>query len=73
MFYLDPSTGMFKAGLEITTFTSKCVGVAWGPFDETIISYHEDGVINVWNSTTGEKNFTKQAHSKYVISVRENN
>ena len=33
----------------------KATKCAWGPFDETLITIHEEGTVFIWNSMTGEE------------------
>jgi len=48
--------------LTIDDFDGKCVMARWGPFDETIISAHENGSFNVWEVTSGELLHDIRAH-----------
>lgn len=47
----------------------KATKVKWGPFDETLVSIHEEGVVNVWSALTGERIHTFEAHRGDVTSL----
>lgn len=55
--------------LEITDFAAKCVGVSWGPYDETLISWHDDGTIYIWDAETGAKVAEAKHFEKRVTAV----
>ncbi|KAF8820848.1 putative eukaryotic initiation factor-3, delta subunit [Cardiosporidium cionae] len=50
-------------------YTSRCTRVHWGPFDEAIISCHEDGNIMIWDAYTGEFLREFSAHSENITSA----
>lgn len=41
----------------------KATKVKWGPFDETVISIHEEGTVIVWDSYDGSKMKLIEAHN----------
>ncbi|CDI76940.1 eukaryotic translation initiation factor 3 delta subunit, putative, partial [Eimeria acervulina] len=50
-------------------FASRCVQVHWGPFDETIISTHENGDIMIWDSSNGEYISELRGHKSYITCM----
>lgn len=52
----------FKMTHEFLDFTARCIGVAFGPFDTTVISRHDDGSIIVWDLETDNKVLEKKIH-----------
>jgi len=44
--------------------------VGWGPFDETLISIHEEGTVFIWNSMTGEELKYVQAHRGSITDMQ---
>lgn len=48
----------------------KATKVGWGPFDETIISIHEEGTVFVWNSMTGEELKYIQPHTQPITDMQ---
>jgi len=47
----------------------KATQVKWGPFDETLISIHEEGTVMIWDSSDGHKMCTVEAHRGEVTSL----
>lgn len=47
---------------EFTDYTSHCIGVAWGVYDQSIISAHEDGLVIEWDLESGKKKFEEKIH-----------
>jgi len=47
----------------------KATKVKWGPYDETLISIHEEGTVCVFDSTSGERLELITAHDKPVTSL----
>ena len=66
LYEIDHETTQVKEILEISNFGKKCLGVAWGAYDATFVSRHEDGVIIVWDVKTGAQLIERQAHTKDV-------
>lgn len=66
IYKLDLETRSVTATLEIINFESKCLGAAWGAYDLTIVSRHENGMIIVWDAETGAKIMERQAHTENV-------
>lgn len=50
-------------------FAARCVQVHWGPFDETVISIHENGDIMVWDANTGEYINELRGHKGYITCM----
>lgn len=48
----------------------KATKVGWGPFDETIISIHEEGTVFVWNAMTGEEIKYLQPHMGPITDMQ---
>jgi len=48
----------------------KCTKCAWGPFDETLISLHDEGTVFIWNSTSGEEIKYIQGHRGPVTDLQ---
>lgn len=46
--------------------------VLWGALEETIITGHEDGVINIWDVTTGKKINTNKGHKTQINDMQMN-
>jgi len=47
----------------------KATKVKWGPFDQTLLSIHEEGTVMIWDSTSGHKLCTLDAHKAEVTSL----
>merc|ERR1711975_16926 len=47
----------------------KATKVKWGPFDETLVSIFEEGMIIIWDSQSGEQLNLIQAHQSAVTSL----
>lgn len=48
----------------------KATKVGWGPFDETVISIHEEGTVFIWNSMTGEEVKWFQPHRGPITDMQ---
>merc|ERR1712098_758707 len=48
----------------------KATKVAWGPFDETILSLHEEGTIFQWNALDGSEVRQVNAHRGPVTDIQ---
>jgi translation initiation factor 3 subunit I len=48
----------------------KAYKCGWGPFDETLISIHEEGTVFVWNSMTGEEIKSLQCHRAPITDMQ---
>lgn len=47
----------------------KATKVKWGPFDETLVSIHEEGTIVIWDSSDGKKLKLLDAHKGPVTNL----
>merc|ERR1719204_1958234 len=47
----------------------KATKVKWGPFDETLVSIFEEGMVIVWDSSDGRQLKLIQAHATAVTSM----
>lgn len=47
----------------------KATKVKWGPFDETLISIFEEGMVIVWDAKSGEKVHEINAHAGAITSL----
>lgn len=50
-------------------FAGRCSQVHWGPFDETIISTHENGDIMVWDAMTGDYINELRGHKSLITCM----
>ncbi|KEP60293.1 UNVERIFIED_CONTAM: eukaryotic initiation factor-3, delta subunit, putative [Hammondia hammondi] len=50
-------------------YASRCVQVRWGPYDQTIISCHENGDIMIWNAETGEYINEFRGHKQFITCL----
>ncbi|CDJ62408.1 eukaryotic translation initiation factor 3 delta subunit, putative [Eimeria necatrix] len=50
-------------------FAARCIQVHWGPFDETVISTHENGDIMVWDAATGEYISELRGHKSLITCM----
>lgn len=48
----------------------KATKCAWGPFDETLITIHEEGTVFIWNSMTGEEVKYVQGHRGAITDLQ---
>jgi len=48
----------------------KATKCAWGPFDETLITIHEEGTVFIWNSMTGEEVKYLQCHRGTITDLQ---
>jgi len=67
--------GGSKGSTKITTindYDAKCNIVRWGPFDETIISGHDNGYFYVWNASNGKLMHSIAAHTGNLSSMSFN-
>uniref|UniRef100_A0A0G4G3R4 Eukaryotic translation initiation factor 3 subunit I n=1 Tax=Chromera velia CCMP2878 TaxID=1169474 RepID=A0A0G4G3R4_9ALVE len=69
---VDIQGGKMENELTFSDYPSKAVEVHWGPFDETIVSAHEDGFIRMWDAQTGESKWEQQAHNGPVTNMTFN-
>jgi len=67
--YEDHGDGTYDGKLLIDKVNSKCLRVHWGPYDETLISGHENGNICVWCATTGDLLKEIKAHEEAVACM----
>ena len=44
--------------------------VRWGPFDETLVSVHDEGTVFVWDATTGDEIKQINAHKGAINKIR---
>eukprot|EP01071_Lankesteria_metandrocarpae_P004542 Lankesteria_metandrocarpae@DN3594_c0_g1_i1.p1 len=54
---------------KMTDYDSKCTRVHWGPFDETLISAHDNGQVKIWSAENGQLLRTIEAHKKAVTDL----
>jgi translation initiation factor 3 subunit I len=47
----------------------RCSKVKWGPYDETLVSIFEEGIIIIWDSTSGKQLHLVTAHHAPVTSM----
>lgn len=47
-------------------YTGKCTDVHWGPLDSTIISCHDNGMLNVWDARYGGLISDHVAHNQQI-------
>merc|ERR1711964_378346 len=41
----------------------KCAKIGWGPFDQTIVSLHDEGTVFIWDARTGQELHVLKAHN----------
>merc|ERR1712083_1192633 len=47
----------------------KATKVKWGPFDETLVSIFEEGMVIIWDAKNGKQLKLIQAHNSPVTSM----
>ncbi|KAH0476030.1 MAG: uncharacterized protein KVP18_005267 [Porospora cf. gigantea A] len=68
----DVDTAQYVKTLELPGFASRVTRCAWGPFDEYIISAHEDGFLRLWDAKTLVMVKEVSAHDKEIRSLAFN-
>lgn len=48
----------------------KATKVRWGPFDETLVSIHEEGTVMIWDADDGSRIKVLEAHEKPVTGIQ---
>ena len=71
VFSFDVESKSLAVSMKISdALPMKAMAVKWGPFDDTVVSVHEEGTLFVWNSITGEKISEIQAHSRAITKLQ---
>lgn len=66
VYSFDAAKGEFVLTHDLIKYSARCIGVAFGPFDQTVISRHDDGTIIMWDLETTEKLVEKKIHERLV-------
>lgn len=59
-----------KPYLTIPSLASKVSSALWGPADETVITGHENGTINIWCARTGENVGHHEVHKGLINDMQ---
>ncbi|XP_031783034.1 eukaryotic translation initiation factor 3 subunit I [Nasonia vitripennis] len=51
---------------------SRISSLLWGALDETLITGHENGELNIWDSRTGKKSYDAQGHQGQINDMQFN-
>jgi translation initiation factor 3 subunit I len=71
--FSDPMNPVCEKTLSITDeIPTKVTKVKWGPFDETLISIHQEGTAYVWNCKDASPCHMLQAHNAPCTSLQFN-
>ncbi|XP_014210548.1 eukaryotic translation initiation factor 3 subunit I [Copidosoma floridanum] len=57
---------------KISSAVSRISSLLWGALDETIITGHENGELNIWDCRTGKKSMDAQGHSLQINDMQFN-
>lgn len=69
---VDSGMSQDDAILRVPINGPRISSILWGALDETIITGHEDGEINIWDSRTGKKLNSTKGHKSQINDMQMN-
>ncbi|XP_057326493.1 eukaryotic translation initiation factor 3 subunit I-like [Microplitis mediator] len=67
---VDSMTSEGSAIIRIPINGPRISSILWGALDETIITGHEDGEINIWDVSTGKKLNSQKGHKSLINDMQ---
>ncbi|XP_044587476.1 eukaryotic translation initiation factor 3 subunit I-like isoform X2 [Cotesia glomerata] len=69
---VEPTLSLDDAIIRIPINGPRISAIVWGALDESIITGHEDGEINIWDVRTGKKLNSQKGHKSQINDMQVN-